>query len=188
MSMSFLRPLLILAIAASTALGQSLPIPPYVQPGDGSTLEGSDVKVITWFGEGAQEPYVLEVLKDKKWLPGPAAEVLPIRPSATQEYLRYRVTLTDLPFNSEVNYRVRLLGKIVGGGKVATRKTADQLVRFVVIGDMADGKAPSKKVAWQISQAAPDFIVGAGDIVYSKGLVSEFMSKFWPVYHCTPPG
>ncbi len=62
-------------------------------------------------------------------------------------------------------------------------KGADQPYRFVVFGDCGAGTPDEAQVAFQAFGAKPDFVFIPGDIVYSRGRVSEYREKFWPVYN-----
>ena len=62
-------------------------------------------------------------------------------------------------------------------------KAAGQPYRFAVFGDCGAGTAEQKAVAYQTYQARPDFLLIAGDIVYTRGRISEYREKFWPVYN-----
>ena len=41
----------------------------------------------------------------------------------------------------------------------------------------------ARKIAYEIYKAKPDMVTIAGDIVYNRGLVSEYTTKYWPVYN-----
>ena len=41
-------------------LAQEILVKPYVQPGDGNTLEGTDVKIIAWLTDQKEAPFVVE--------------------------------------------------------------------------------------------------------------------------------
>ncbi|MBI5773254.1 MAG: metallophosphoesterase family protein [Verrucomicrobia bacterium] len=175
---------IVFGLFLATALhAQTVLVKPYVQPGDGSTLGESDVKVIAWLTDQTPGEFVVEygVTPALGKTAQPKRVALDLSPR--QKYFNYSATLPRLPFNSTVHYRVRLGGKAVREGKFATRKTADQSTRFIVVGDTADGKPDQRKVAYAMAQTAPEFMLIVGDIVYSKGRVSEYMTNFWPVYN-----
>ena len=62
-------------------------------------------------------------------------------------------------------------------------KSPDQSYRIAISGDMGAGTGWSKKIAFEIYKTNPDMVAIAGDIVYSRGLISEYKTKFWPVYN-----
>ena len=54
--------------------------------------------------------------------------------------------------------------------------------RFVAFGDCAAGTPGQRKVAYQAHRTRPDFALITGDIVYFRGKVGEYRSKFFPIY------
>lgn len=236
------------ALSAQTMLVQ-----PYVQPGNGSVLTGTDVKVIAWLTDQTPGEFTVEFaatggamrtakpervaldfqppkkvppkatpapagpvatpapVPGKPATPAPGAavkatpapradvpvtiedvkadiikEASPVLVEKEQHFFKYAATLTDLPFDSEVTYRVRLGAKVVGEAKVRTRASAGKPVKFVMVGDLANGKSEQNGIAFQISRISPDFLVALGDIVYSAGRVSQYMHHFWPTYGNPP--
>lgn len=217
-------PLCALAALLLPMLGdaQTVLVKPYVQPGNGSGLEGEDVKVIAWLTDQTPGAFAVEfavaggavktvaperVALDLQRVTGAApkatsapggipvtleevkkdmmkAAAVPVPPKE-QRYFKYAATLTALPLDSEVAYRVKLGGVVVREAKFRTRASASKPIKFVMVGDMADGKPPQNAIAFQVSRVAPDFLVALGDIVYSSGRVSEYLHHFWPTYNNT---
>jgi hypothetical protein len=209
----------------STIFAQALLVKPYVQPGDGSSLQGRDVKVLIWLTEHVPADYTVEYSvagappkkaaservsmdfrkgKEDKTpapsKPGAAADIpvtaedlkkdlikeaSPYLPEREQHYFRYTATLPDLPFDSDVTYRVRQGATLIGEGKFRTRASANKPIRFVMVGDLANGQSQQNAVAFHIAQAKPEFMVLLGDIVYSSGRVSQYLHHFFPSY-CNP--
>ena len=206
---------------------QTVLVKPYVQPGNGSTLQGADVKVIAWVTEQKPGDFSVEFavkggpmrtakaervaldfqppkppptktppLAVKPGTPAPATpaspfstpgrksplgeipvtledlkkdiihEASPVLVEKEQHFFKYAAVLTELPFDSEVEYRVRLGATVVRQEKFRTRASAGKPVKFVMIGDLANGKPEQNAVAFQISRTNPDFMVVLGDIVY----------------------
>lgn len=219
-----------LAIAGAAGLlpshGQTVLVPPYVQPGNGSSLGGSDVKVVAWWTD--QKPGLFSVeyeapnqparnvephritLDFGVPLPKPGATPPPpvssnplaqasgtveelqaelVRssgvalPEREQHYFSYQATLSDLPYDSVVHYRVKLEQRLIQEGSFKTRASASKAIRFVAVGDIADGKTQQNAVAWQIQQQQPDFMIALGDIVYPQGRVSQYLHHFWPTFN-----
>ena len=223
-----LRLALALVAYATGAIAQTVLVKPYVQPGNGAALGGTDVKVLTWLtdqkpgeftvefsvpGQPMQTAKIERLQLDfappkSKAVPKPPAdkggkvetpkapalsiediknavtrETAPVIPEKEQRYFRYRAELTGLPFDSKVTYRVVLGSTVVREGVVMTRAPADKPIRFVAVGDMANGKPEQNRIAYRISLQKPDFLVALGDIVYSGGRVSEYMHHFWTTYN-----
>ena len=198
-----------LALAFAARLSaQTILVQPYVQPGNGSALTGADVKTVMWltdqtpgdftveFGEKGQpvrtakpERVQLDFAPAKpKPQAKPAAdtkepdESAVMIPEVAQHYFKYTATLAGLPFDSTISYRVKLGAKVVREAAFPTRATAAKPIRFVMVGDLANGKPQQNAVAFQISRAQPQFLVVLGDIVYPTGRVSQYMHHFWSTY------
>lgn len=226
--MNFPRLFFPLWLIPAVLCGQTVLVKPYVQPGDGSSLEGTDMKVIAWLTDQVPGDFAVEYeivggtpktaeparvsldltpakKEEARATPAPASatgssipvtleEVTkdlvkalapPLLPKE-QRYFKYAATLTELPFDSEVAYRVKLGGKMVREARFRTRASAQMPVKFAMVGDLAQGKAEQNAIAFQISKAAPDFLVALGDIVYSGGRVSEYLHHFWTTYNDPP--
>jgi hypothetical protein len=95
----------------------------------------------------------------------------------------YRAALTGLAPGGEFAYRVRRGGEVVFAAGGRAPKAADQPYRFVAFGDCASGTPEQKVIAYRTSLLKPDFVMIPGDIVYSRGRVSEYREKYWPVYN-----
>ena len=80
-------------------------------------------------------------------------------------------------------YRVSKNGKVVFNAEAKALKSKEQSYRIAISGDMGAGTNTAKKIAYEIYKAKPDMVAIAGDIVYNRGLISEYTTKFWPVYN-----
>jgi acid phosphatase type 7 len=99
----------------------------------------------------------------------------------------YTVKLTGLVAGKELEYRVSVASTPVFTAHAHARKSAAQPYKFVVFGDCAQGTDGQRQVAYQTSLAKPDFVLIAGDIVYSRGLASEYLTKYFPIYNADEP-
>ncbi len=213
-------------LTTATGFAQNILVRPYVQPGNGVTLEGTDVKMIAWLTDQVPGEFTVEfgpkgaltvTAKPERValdfapakaasIPAPRAkpesgklgnapttieefkanaikETSPSLPETEQRYFKYAAKLEALPFNAEIFYRVKLGEKVIRESSFKTRATADQAVRFVLVGDMATGKPEQNGIAFQVSKVKPDFLVALGDIVYSAGRVSQYRHHFWTTYN-----
>ena len=170
------------ALLAAALHGQNLVVKPYVQPGDGAALGATDVKVIAWMTDRTPGAFTVEISQAGTPRRVVRPESTTIRISEEQHYLAYAAKLSGLPLNSAIGYRVKLGDQVVGESSFLTRKTPDQALRFVVVGDAAAGTPSQRAVAYHLAQARPEFVLLCGDIVYLQGRMSEYMTKFWPVY------
>lgn len=95
----------------------------------------------------------------------------------------WTASLTGLPASSAFNYRVQLAGREVFRAEARTMPGAGAPRRIAVTGDIAAGTDGQREIAVRLLEAKPDYVVVPGDIVYSRGLISEYREKFFPVYN-----
>ncbi len=204
--------LLLALLIVPAAPGQTVLVQPYVQPGDRSTLDGTDTMVVMWLTDQLPGEFVVEFgptnaplrstkpekvqldfapakPKSEKKPAAPNEDEPPAKEVATdsapnrgQHYFKYAATLTDLPFDSLVTYRVKLGARHVREASFATRASTGKPIRFVMVGDLANGQLQQNAVAFQINRVQPQFLVVLGDIVYPEGRVSQYMHHFWGTY------
>lgn len=95
----------------------------------------------------------------------------------------YNASFTGLIPGSTFLYRVSKNGKVVLNAEAKAPRSTGQPYRFVVSGDMGAGTKEAMQIAKAIYKSNPDFVAIAGDIVYNQGLISEYKTKFWPIYN-----
>ena len=180
-----LRVAVLVALAGSLS-AQNVVIKPYVQPTESVATSEKDAKLITWVTDQKPGEFTVQFGATPSLGSSVRPERVTLNISTNHRYFKYIATLADLPLDATIHYRVQLAGKTVRESSFATRKGAASPLRFVVVGDTADGKAGSRKIAFQMDRAKPDFMLIVGDIVYSRGRVSEYFSNFWGMYANTP--
>lgn len=95
----------------------------------------------------------------------------------------YSANFTSLKPGTTFQYRVSKNGKVVFNSEGISLKSPAQSYRIAISGDMGAGTNTAKRIAYEIYKVKPDMVAIAGDIVYNAGLVSEYKTKFWPVYN-----
>ena len=95
----------------------------------------------------------------------------------------YRAQLTGLTSGKKFYYHVLVGNNAVFTSESQASKTQNQSYRFVAMGDIGAETGDQKKLALQAYLAKPDYVVVPGDIVYENGLISQYRSKFWPIYN-----
>ncbi len=158
---------------------------PYLQLGNSPKLESSESLELMWHTTSDPAKWSVEVKtsKDSTWraMDKPAAQA--VNAPGIEPHLVYRAHLTGLIPGEEFRYRVSKNGDEVFSASARARKSAAQSYRFVVFGDCAQGTPSSRAIAYRASENHPDFIFIPGDIVYSSGEISEYRTKFFPVYN-----
>ena len=181
---------LLRTLACALALAASLPaqtvlVKPYVQPSENTAPGNLDTKLLVWITD--QRPGAFTVDYGLTAALGSTARVarVTLNISPQQQYYKYIATLPNLPLDAQVHYRVRLRSVPVRESSFATRKGPASPLRFVVVGDTADGLPESRKVAYQIARTKPEQMLIVGDLAYFNGSVSDYFSNFWGVYNNT---
>ena len=100
---------------------------------------------------------------------------------ANKTTLLYRATLPKLKFDLEYSYTVSLEGQPIAEASFNTR-TKEQNTRFAVFGDCGAGTPQQAKIAYQVYQQKPQFVLVTGDNVYRNGLENEYRKNFFPYY------
>ena len=95
----------------------------------------------------------------------------------------YSTSFNGLVPGSTFMYRVSKNDKVVFNAEAKALKSKEQSYRVAISGDMGAGTNTSKRICYEIHKAKPDMLAIAGDIVYNRGLMSEYKTKFWPVYN-----
>lgn len=132
---------LLFFLGSASLQAETVLVQPYVQPGDGSSLERTDVKMIVWLTD--QTPAEFTVEFNVKGKPVRNAKVervaldfeismrLPRKEPAIlereQHYFKYCATLTDLPFDAEVEYCVKMSDALIRKSVFHTRATAGKI-------------------------------------------------------------
>jgi hypothetical protein len=117
------------------------------------------------------------------WAKTEAPVFVPVRAAGIQARRVYRVKLSGLVPGGLFQYRVLKNGKGVFSAEGHAPKGDGQAYRFVVSGDIGAATPDAKLLAKQAFLANPDLVVIPGDIIYENGRVSEYDTKFWPIYN-----
>ena len=92
--------------------------------------------------------------------------------------------LTDLIPGSVFAYRVRKDGEIVFAARtLAHPRRLASPIGSSSFGDCGAGTLQQKLIAVSNLSRPARFHVITGDIVYSRGRISEYRAKFWPIYN-----
>ncbi|MEO5581912.1 MAG: metallophosphoesterase [Saprospiraceae bacterium] len=160
-------------------------VTPYLQLGSNPT---PDSMMVLWHVSEAMDSDTSWALKyksanDTVW----TQSAMPVKTTLTIKGLEifnvYRVKLANLDPGRNFNYTIAKNGFEVFSAEGKAIKSVSQPYRFVVSGDMGAGSKAAKQIATGIYKTNPDFVAIAGDIVYDSGLISEYKTRFWPMYN-----
>lgn len=165
--------------------------PPYVQLGDQPELKDSESMEIVWLtGSSVNEEQDWRIEFDcsnkGEWKKGKIGEVKAICKFGLHDQLLYRYTarVFDLNPGEPFTYRIFKKDRQVFQAASVARKGRKQPYRFAVVGDVGAGTDGQKQVVYQMLKQKPDFLMIPGDIVYLRGLVSEYLERFFPIMNC----
>ncbi len=156
---------------------QRFMVKPYLQlgnkPGSSDSLE------LTWFTVQEGKWHVEYRTKGEEWR---SSNVAVKRMEMMRRPLyRHTASLQKLVPGSRFHYKVFESNQVLLKSSAIARKTADQPSRFALFGDIGAATVGQKKVAYQCFLQKPDYVIMPGDIVYGFGLVSEYLSRFFPI-------
>lgn len=121
------------------------------------------------------------------WTKAATPSITDVAVAGIQPHRIYQANLTGLKPGHTFQYRVIKEGKPVFSAEGKAGPAANQPYRFVAFGDIGAETPIQKRLATRAFLEKPDFVVVTGDIVYERGLISEYQSKFWPIYNADQP-
>lgn len=191
-----IAPVLLLSLCgtinvAPQAIAQTVNDPflvkPFIQLGNESKLQKSESMEILWLSvekdAAAAKQWKVECdpKNGTKWEDGKIEETLQMGFIDKQPMFRFTAKVSNLNPGQPFSYRLIKDGKQVFQAQANARKNEKQPYRFAIVGDIGSGSSGQRKVAHQIASKKPDLFVIPGDIVYNRGLVSEYLYRFFPI-------
>jgi 3',5'-cyclic AMP phosphodiesterase CpdA len=180
------RTLLLLLFLAQLAMCQSPSGPfiakPYLQIG---RMPSPETLQLLWHAPDAEAAWAVEYRTKKSgaWKKTDSPTFVRVAVAGIEPHRVYNAALVGLTPGDKFSYRVLLANKEVFTAEGQASKAANQPYRFVAFADIGAETAAQKKLATQAMLAKPDMVVVPGDIVYDRGLISEYQSRFWPIYN-----
>ncbi|WP_212005558.1 metallophosphoesterase [Chitinophaga sp. HK235] len=161
---------------------QSFITPPYLQIGyqpSATSLE------LLWHSADSTTNWEVEykTAAAASWQKAARSEATRVAVANVNTHFVYRTLFAGLTAGNSFNYRVLKNKKVVFTAQGKAPKEKGQPYRFVAFGDIGAGTSSAKTLAQQAYGVNPDLVVVPGDIVYERGLISEYRTKFWPVYN-----
>ena len=169
---------------AQTTIEKTFLTIPYLQIG---SEPGSQSLAILWHATDATAVWTVEHKKKDTWVKTEAPVITHIATANTASHFVFRSVITGLIPGSIFSYRVLKNGKEVFTAKAHAPKEVNQPYRFVVFGDVGAGTKEAKEIANRVYKTDADFAVIPGDIVYDFGTITDYTTKFWPIYDAEIP-
>ena len=157
-------------------------VKPYLQIG--KTPSPQSLQVL-WHAAVSNDVWLAEYknINGNEWVKSENQTSSKIAVAGIEPFLVYSTSFKGLVPGSTFMYRVSKNGNVVFNAEAKALKSSEQSYRLAISGDMGAGSGTAKKIAFEIYKAKPDMLAIAGDIVYNRGLVSEYKTRFWPVYN-----
>lgn len=154
---------------------------PYLQLGG---RPAPDALTVAWHADDVAAAWAVEVQAPagSPWRPAGEPSSRRVILDGVEPHRVYRSVVERLPPGAPFRYRVKLAGVAAFEAEGRAKAGPGQPHRFVAFGDCAAGTPGQRRVAYQVSRARPDFALITGDIVYFRGKVGEYRSKFFPIY------
>ncbi len=156
---------------------------PYLQLGNRPALDAKESLELMWIGHDKDVAFNVEYKPAGTWLNATPKQIRRVDFTGTAAHRVYAATLSNLKPGKRFSYRISADGKVIFESASIARKAAKKASRFVVFGDCAANTKGQREVAFHAAQQKPDYIFITGDIVYSRGRVSEYQTNFWPIYN-----
>jgi hypothetical protein len=159
---------------------------PYLQLGDAPGPSDVERAEVVWHADDREIDWWVEVRStpDGGWVRVP--EKLAYRRVLLRKvdpHRVYHVPIAGLKPGERFGYRVGIGPDTRFEAEARARVHAGQPYRAVIVGDIAAGTSAASRIAYRIGQERPDLLVVTGDVVYSRGRISEYAERFFPVYN-----
>jgi hypothetical protein len=178
-----MRALMLMVVFAGSVLSchaQRILVPPYLQPGNASSL-AKEQKVVIWQTDSVPGKFTVTYqLKGEEKLKTAKVAKVQLKFNGKTSIL-YRALLSGLEFDTVYNYKVSLNANELANIHFSTR-TKKSRTRFAVLGDFGAGTPQQAAIAYQMFRKNPQFVLTTGDNVYQNGLESEYRKNLFPFY------
>jgi acid phosphatase type 7 len=158
-------------------------VKPYLQPGH-SVAAGK--VVLMWHAADSDATWTVDTraAADRPWQAvAKAPSFVRVAVPTVEPHRVYHLSLTGLEAGKKFGYRINQSGKPVFEAEGRSPRSAEQKQRFVVFGDCGANTPEQRAIAYRAHELKPHYVMITGDIVYGKGLISEYLTNFWPIYN-----
>ena len=159
---------------------------PYLQLGH--TQRAGKLEVV-WHALDADTKWQVEYKPGagRRWQQAEPPSFQAVAVAGTLPHRVYHQALSDLEPGQVFSYRISKDGRVVFESEARAPKGADQPHRFVAFGDCGADTPEERAIAYRAFLSKPDFVMIPGDIVYGEGLISEYRTKYWPIFNAEEP-
>src|SRR5579872_2575248 len=177
--------MLVQALTAAVISAPPFIVQPYLQIGDAPSAGETVTMALLWHADTTTTDWQVDLKPagSTEWHAQRTFYPSRIAVPGLAPYEVYRGTLGDLAAGSTFQYRVKRNGTVVFSSTGLARKSANEPYRVVVFGDAGQNTPGQRAIAYRAYQEHPDFVAIPGDIVYSTGRMSDYRTKFFPIYN-----
>lgn len=174
------------AIFPSYAQSKPFIVKPYIQLGNNPKIEKNDNLEIVWSSGDKGDSWQLYFRQkesdnqNNKWI-NSAIKSRWQGNFKNQEFFQHIANVTGIEAGRQFEYKLSFKNQEIFKSTGTMRKSCEQPYTFAVFGDVGAGSSGQKKNAFQCLKEKPDFYLIPGDIVYDRGLVSEYLRRFFPI-------
>ena len=156
---------------------------PYLQLGDSARLADPESLTLLWQTQTATGRWTVEVKTGDQFTATAAPVRTEVPLAGNESFQIWQARLAGLTPGMRFDYRVLLDGKEVFSAGAKGRAPAAQPYKFAVWGDSGADTPEQRQIAVMADRFNPDFVFITGDIVYSRGQVHEYRTKYFPIYN-----
>src|SRR5215203_2035115 len=157
-------------------------VKPYLQIGKAPSPGSMQV---LWHAAVSNDVWLVEYksIGGNEWIRSQNQTRSKIEVAGADPFTVYNDSFIGLEPGTTFMYRVSKNGKVVFNAEAKALKSPEQSYRVAISGDLAAGTKQAGKIAYGIYNSKPDVFAIAGDIAYSQGLITDYKTKFWPVFN-----
>jgi hypothetical protein len=155
---------------------------PYLQLGH---AERAGQLVLLWHAPDIEATWTVDYQPGpgRSWQAASAPSARRIAVAGIEPHRVYYITLTGLQPGEAFTYRVSRGDAAAFESQARAPKASHQPYRFAVFGDGGANTPEEAAIAYRTFLSKPDLVMITGDIVYGKGLASEYRENYWPIYN-----
>ncbi|HUS06379.1 MAG TPA: metallophosphoesterase [Bryobacteraceae bacterium] len=160
-------------------------VKPYLQLGDHPRLSNPERLAVNWQVPDIDAEWTVRYrpVQSKAWSTAAKPAYRRVAVRGVEPHRVYSAEFTSLSPADEFDYAILKGGAVVFQARARARRSDHHYYQFAVFGDCAQNSAGQRAIAYQTWLMKPDFVFIPGDIVYARGRIVEYGTKFFPIYN-----
>lgn len=156
-------------------------VPPYLQIG--ANPSSSTLNLLWQTSDSINSNFSIEYESASGWekFKMSSFKLIDVKPIGRRRL--YQATLNNLLAGKKFVYKVFNQGQLVFHSEGKALPVKGQSFRFVALGDIASGLQAASSISQKVYEENTNLVIITGDIVYDRGLLHEYDTRFWPVYN-----